>query len=133
MRKGIEKLLQFQVIRYFINGLIATLIHFTVLQINLIGLGMETVGLANFIAAIFGITASFFGSRYFVYQTKQESIIRQFSKFSGLYAAIAFLHGLVLYSWSDIQGWDYRSGFIVATALQVVFSYWGNKLLVFKE
>ena len=133
MRKGIEKLLQFQVIRYFINGLIATLIHFVVLQINLIGLGMETFGFANFIAAIFGITASFFGSRYFVYRTKQLSIIRQFSKFSGLYAAIAFFHGLVLYSWSDIQGWDYKSGFIVATALQVVFSYWGNKLLVFKE
>jgi putative flippase GtrA len=96
-------------------------------------LDIATAGLANFIAAFFGIVASFVGSRYYVFRANQQPIFRQVSKFTGLYSAFAFLHGIVLYVWSDLQGWDYRSGFLVATFLQVLLSYWGNKLLVFKE
>lgn len=129
----LEALPQQQVLRYVANGLAATAVHFGALQINLRLLGMPSAGLANFIAAFFGIVVSFIGSRYFVFQAHRQPILRQASKFGGLYAAIAFMHGLVLYAWSDLQGWDYRIGFLLATVLQVVFSYWGNKLLVFKK
>lgn len=122
-----------QVVRYVANGLVATAVHFSVLQMNLKLLGISSAGLANFIAAFFGIVVSFVGSRYFVFQAHRQPILKQASKFGGLYAAIAFLHGLVLYVWSDVQGWDYRIGFLLATVLQVVFSYWGNKLMVFNK
>lgn len=115
-----------------INGLVATAVHFFVLQINLKILDFSSAGLANFVAVFFGIAVSFVGSRYFVFKAHKQSIFRQVFKFAGLYIAIALIHGGVMYAWSDIQGWDYVIGFAVATTMQVMISYWGNKLLVFK-
>ena len=131
--RRLEALPQLQVVRYAINGLVATAVHFGVLQINLKLFGIPSAGLANFIAAFFGIAVSFIGSRYYVFHGHQQPILRQASKFGVLYAAIASLHGLVLYTWTDLQGWDYRVGFFLATALQVSLSYLGNKHMVFKK
>jgi putative flippase GtrA len=133
MMRRLEALPQLQVVRYAINGLVATAVHFGVLQINLKLFGIPSAGLANFIAAFFGIAVSFIGSRYYVFHGHQQPILRQASKFGVLYAAIASLHGLVLYTWTDLQGWDYRVGFFLATALQVSLSYLGNKHMVFKK
>ena len=120
-------------VRYAINGLVATTVHFCVLELNLKLLGFSSTGMANFVAAFFGIFTSFVGSRYFVFKAYEQSIIRQVLKFAGLYTAIAFIHGVVMYSWSDIFGWDYIIGFTIATTIQVMISYWGNKFLVFKK
>ena len=133
MLRRLEALPQLQVVRYAINGLIATAVHFGVLQINLKLLEIPSAGLANFIAAFVGIAVSFFGSRYYVFHGHQQPFLQQASKFGVLYAAIASLHGLVLYTWTDLQGWDYRVGFLLATAVQISFSYLGNKHLVFKK
>lgn len=122
-----------RVVRYAVNGLVATAVHFGVLQVNMKLLDMSSGGLANLIAAFFGIAVSFIGSRYYVFQSHQKAILTQASKFGALYAAIACLHGIVLYVWHDLQGWDYRIGFLVATVLQVLLSYWGNKIIVFKK
>lgn len=122
-----------QVMRYAINGLMATAIHFAILSFNLQVLGLPSAGVANFIAAIFGITASFLGSRYFVFQEHTEPLLKQAAKFGALYATIAVLHGVVLFGWSDIFAFDYRLGFLLATLLQVTLSYFGNKKLVFNK
>lgn len=126
-------MLKNEVVRYIVNGLIATAVHYGVLNFNIIILGVETVGIANFIAAIFGITASFIGSRYFVYKGHTNSLKSQIIRFGFLYAFIAVLHGFVLYLWTDIYGLSYHIGFVVATFLQVLLSYVGNKILVFKK
>ena len=133
MVRRLEALRQLQVVRYVINGLAATAVHFVVLQINLKLLGITSAGLANFIAAFWGIAASFTGSRLYVFHDHQQPVLQQASKFVLLYALIACLHGLVLYMWADLQGWDYRVGFLLATVLQVSFSYWCNKYLVFNK
>jgi putative flippase GtrA len=133
MLHRLEALPRLQVVRYAINGLVATAVHFGVLQINLKLLGIPSAGLANFIAAFFGIAVSFIGSRYYVFHGHQQSILQQASKFGLWYGVIACLHGLVLYAWTDLQGWDDRLGFLLATMLQVSLSYWGNKYLVFKK
>ena len=119
--------------RFAINGLVATMVHFFILQVMLESLGELSVGLANFIAALLGISISFIGSRYFVFKAQQQSVFHQLYKFGVIYISIAVLHGLVLYGWSDLKGWDYRTGFLLATVLQMLFSYWGNKLIVFRE
>jgi putative flippase GtrA len=129
----LEALPQLQVVRYAVNGLGATAVHFGVLQINLKLLDIPSAGLANLIAAFFGIAVSFIGSRYYVFRGHQRPFLQQASKFGLLYAVISCLHGLVLYLWTDLQGWDYRMGFLLATVLQVFSSYWGNKNLVFKK
>jgi putative flippase GtrA len=122
-----------QMTRYFVNGLVSTIVHFGVLQMILKVFSVSSVGQANFIATFFGIAVSFVGSRYFVFKAQNKSITQQIFKFGGLYLAIALMHGVLLYLWCDIQKWNYLTGFLLATVLQVVLSYWGNKLLVFNQ
>lgn len=120
-----------ELMRYIVNGLAATAVHYAVLTFNLHVLAMPSAGAANLVAAIFGITASFLGSRYFVFNKTEGAMLPQALKFSGLYGAIAVLHGSVLLVWTDWLGFDYRIGFLIATAFQVSLSYVGNKKLVF--
>lgn len=121
-----------QPVRYLINGLAATAIHFLVLTINLKYLNWSSAGLSNLVASVFGICASFIGSRYFVFQNSSESLLDQIYRFILLYLSIALLHGALMYLWVDMYALNYILGFGVATAMQVLFSYFGNKLMVFK-
>ena len=121
-----------EIVRYAINGLVATAVHYGVLTVNLELLQFKSAGLASFVAALFGITISFLGNRYFVFNRTAENVLQQAIKFSSLYGAIAVLHGLLLWVWTDWKGLDYRLGFLFATAIQVSLSYVGNKILVFK-
>ena len=120
-----------ELVRYGINGCLATLIHYAVLTINLNIFLMSSAGMANLIASIFGITFSFIGNRYFVFNEADGSLLKQVIRFSSLYGTIAILHGLVLLLWTDWFRFDYRIGFLIATALQVSLSYVGNKKMVF--
>lgn len=120
--------------RFIVNGLVATAVHYGVLTLNLQVLGFGSAGLANLCAAVAGITASFLGNRFYVFAgSVRQPWLPQALKFSGLYGAIAVLHGAVLWLWTDRLGLDYRLGFLIATVLQVSLSYVGNKLLVFKS
>jgi len=121
-----------EVVRYIINGLFATLVHFSVLTFNIEILHIASAGIANFIAAIFGITVSFVGSRYFVFQNHRGTVLHHAVKFGMLYGGIAALHGLILFVWTDYYHLPYQVGFVIATGLQVTLSYFGNKKVVFK-
>lgn len=121
-----------QPVRYLINGLVATAIHFLVLTINLKLLGWSSAGLSNLVASTFGICASFVGSRYFVFQHSSEALLAQIYRFILLYLTIALIHGALLYIWVDVYSLNYILGFGVATVMQVLFSYFGNKFMVFK-
>lgn len=123
-----------ELIRYVVNGVCATAVHYAVLTFNLKVLGFPSAGLANLVAAMFGIAASFIGNRFFVFQSGREAAWHaQIFRFVALYACIALLHGGVMWVWADWQGFDYRVGFLLATVMQFVLSYIGNKLLVFKR
>ncbi len=122
-----------EIFRFVLNGVIATLVHFAILNFNIHILHFKLVGLANFFAAIFGITTSFLGNRFFVFRGHSDGVATQSVKFVVLYAVLAVLHGFVLFVWTDIYHLDFRIGFVIATGLQVIFSYIGNKLLVFKN
>jgi putative flippase GtrA len=118
--------------RYILNGLVATAVHYGVLTANLQVFDIPSAGLANMIAAFFGISSSFLGNRYFVFRGHQGRPLKQARQFLLLYGLIACLHGAVLYVWTDVFSLDYRLGFLIATLLQVALSYLGNKRLVFK-
>jgi putative flippase GtrA len=120
-------------IRYVINGLIATAVHFAVLTLLLEFAHLPSAGLANLIAAGFGITASFLGNRHFVFSATGGPVTHQAFRFGLLYASIAVLHGATLAIWTDWLDQDYRIGFVIATGLQFALSYLGNKRLVFSQ
>jgi putative flippase GtrA len=121
-----------QAARYIVNGVVAAAVHFAVLKFSLDVLHVPYAGLANLIAATAGITTSFLGSRYFVFKAHDKSLLQQFAKFSLLYVCIAILHATVLWVWTDINGFDFRLGFLLATGLATILSFWGNKALVFR-
>lgn len=122
-----------ELVRYIINGIICTGIHFGVLSFNIKVLDFQSTGLANMIASVFGITASFIGSKYFVFPSRTESIFQQAVKFGLLYGVIALCHGFILFVWTDKLAYDYRIGFVFATIFQVLLSFIGNKLVVFNK
>lgn len=122
-----------QFARYLANGVVATAIHFIVLKFNLEIAGIGSAGVANAIAAVFGITSSFIGSRYFVFrEASGRPLFGQGLRFLLVYACIAVLHGLVMHVWADRWGLDYRVGFVIATFMQMAFSFLANKFMVFK-
>ncbi len=120
-----------EVARYVANGLFATAVHFSVLTIALEVAHVPLAAAANAIAAVFGITASFLGSRYFVFRSHTETMLTQAMRFAGVYATIAVLHAGVLLVLTDWLKIDFRIGFVVATCLQMTISYLGNRRLVF--
>lgn len=123
----------YEAIRYLVNGVIATAVHFGVLSFGIEVLAISPAGLANLLAACVGIAVSFLGSRYFVFKNHNDTLFRQAAQFVLLYACIACLHTLVLILWSDWLGFSYKTGFVIATALQVSMSYVGNKFMVFSK
>jgi len=117
---------------FVLNGIVAAIVHFFVLIINIEILHFKSAGLANFIAAIFGLSVSFFGNRYFVFRKHDELLVRQAIKFLILYILVACFHGLALYIWTDMYTLKYLYGFFLISFIAVFFSYFGNKLMVFK-
>ena len=128
---SINSLLSTHVFRYFVNGIFATTVHYTILVLNIEVVALESAAFSNLIAVFFGIITSFLGSRYYVFQSIDEPALRQAKKFIGLYGVIALLHWSLMLVWVDWNGMDYRIGFLIATLLQVTLSYFGNKYLVF--
>lgn len=133
LRHPLVGLLRHQPVRYLINGGVATCVSFAVLNLCIRVAHIPSAGVANVIASVVGITASFLGNRYFVFPGTTESVWHQLARFWLLYAVLALLQGAVLYLWSDVAGLDYRIGFVIGTILQVVCSYFGGKHWVFKR
>jgi len=126
-------LVRHQPVRYLINGAAATCVSYAVLSACIHLLHIPSAGVANFVAAAFGITASFLGSRHFVFPGTAESVWHQLARFWLLYTVLALMQAAVLFIWSDWAGLDYRVGFLIGTFLQMVCSYFGGKHWVFKR
>lgn len=119
-------------VRFILNGLVATAVHYGFLLLFVEGVGLRPVGLANTLAACIGILASFMGNRHYVFQ-HTASFWHTWHRFIALYGTIALLHGVLLYLWSDWQGWNYSVGFVLVTGAMVALSFTGNKFWVFHE
>ena len=119
-----------EVFRYIANGVVATVVHYAVLTFNINVVSIESAGIANFIASVFGISVSFIGNRYIVFKKIEETLISQASKFAALYIIIAVIHGLVLYVWSDVYKLNYNYGFVIAVTIQFVLGYLGKKFSI---
>lgn len=118
-------------LRYLLNGVACTLIHYFALVFFMEVVDMVSAGAANVFAASIGIVASFFGSRYFVFRGHTGTARSQFVCFVILYGIVAMTHGIVLFLWTDVGGFDYRSGFLIALAIQISSTYIGNRYWVF--
>ncbi|GAA6143114.1 GtrA family protein [Hydrogenophaga sp. 5NK40-0174] len=128
-------MLQRRWVRYLINGVVATCVHYAVLALLVDGAQMASAGLANLLAACVGIAVSFAGNRWFVFraQASGRHWTSQGTRFVVSYGLLALVHGAVLAVWTDVLHWDYRLGFLLALCLQVVLGYAANRFFVFAD
>ena len=120
-------------IRFAINGLIASGIHFFVLSLSIVLFEVSSAAMASVLASTFGIASSFFGNRHFVFSSgKSGTILSQLKRFLPLYLSMFVLHSSLLFTLTDLQEFDYRFSFLVATSVQAIVSYFCNKNLVFQ-
>lgn len=119
-------------LRFAVNGVAAALVHFAVLYALLRGLDLPSAGLANLLAAIAGVSASFIGNRQLVFGETREPWQRQLLRFWALYLGLSLMHGAMLLLWSDVAGLDYRIGFLLGALLAALCTYLGGKRWVFR-
>jgi putative flippase GtrA len=129
----LKSLLRYQLVCFIGNGLASRDIHFSVLRFLVSLMEVSSVGLANRIASIFKFNVSFLGNHYFIFKSEKNTMAGQVIRLVFLYGCIVLLHGSFLFLWCEIQGLDYRVGFLIATGVQVSISYISNKFLVFSE
>ena len=122
-----------QLIRYIINGLVATGVHFAVLSLLVEVVHVPSKGAANLLAAVVACVASFLGNRIFVFAATQARASGQVWRFVLLYSVIALVNGGLMALWSDVLNFDYRVGFALISIIQFILSFLGNRLLVFKS
>ena len=122
-----------EVLRYTINGIVATAMHYSVLYTFLELLHVKPAGLANLGASIGGICFSFVGNRYFVFKHPTTPWLNQATRFAGLYSLVALLHGAILYFWTDVFNFNYKLGFLIAVIIQFSLGYLGSRKFVFQS
>ena len=120
-----------QLVRFMLNGLAATIVHFTVLLLIVEVVQLPTAGGANLLATLVGIAVSFLGNRHFVFCQTTAPVMGQALKFLILYLVIALVHGCFLLVWTDLAGFDYRIGFFLAIIIQFALSFSCTRKLVF--
>lgn len=115
---------------FIVNGLAATGVHYATLLLLLEVARIPSAGLANGLASIVGITASYLGNRLVVFRST-TSTKATLPRFLALYAALALFHAGFLAMWSDRLGLPYGWGFILSTGIATAMSYLGNRYFVF--
>ena len=121
-----------RVLRFVLNGLFATAVHYAVLAGLVEGAGMASAAVANALAAVCGIAVSYFGNRSFVLRSRAPHR-RAGPRFLAGYAAVVALHGGAMALWADLGGLDYRIGFLLFTGLAAVLTFLLNRFFVFRE
>ena len=86
---------------------------------------------ANVIAGIAGVSCSFFGSKYFVFNRPQGNMQYQAVKFIVIYICTIIIHTLILTWLSNAYGLDYRISFVIASFFVMTITFLSNKFMVF--
>ncbi len=121
-----------RVLRFVLNGLFATAVHYGALAALIEGAGMTSAALANALAAVCGIAVSYAGNHAFVMRSRAPHR-RAGTRFLACYAAVVSLHGGAMALWADIGGLDYRIGFLLFTGMAAILTYLLNRFFVFRE
>lgn len=116
--------------RFVVNGVAATIVHYTVLSTLIEVAHLPSAGAANGIASLFGISASYVGNKLFVFCSEQQHT-RTLPRFVAVYVLVALLHAIVLAIWTDLAGLPYPVGFLIATAGSMVLTFFSNRTFVF--
>ena len=125
-----QGLINHSIVRFAINGLVATGVHYLVMVFAIHVLGITWYSLAYALAFLFAVVTSFWGNKLFVFKSRQVQDF-QFVKFVILYLGLLVMTSLTMWVVSDYGGLHYNTGFIIAVTLQFIGGYLGSRYLIF--
>ena len=120
-----------RVLRFGLNGVTATAVHYAVLAALVEGAGTRPVALASGLAALCGIAVSYFGNRRFVLRAATPHR-KAGPRFLACYAAVIGLHTGLMGIWADWAKLNYSAGFVLFIALAACVTYLSNRFYVFR-
>ena len=122
-----QDLMNHSIVRFTINGLVATGVHYLVM---VFAIHVTWYSLAYASAFLFAVVTSFWGNKRFVFKSRQVQGF-QFVKFVVLYLGLLVMTSLTMWVVSDYGGLHYNVGFIIAVTLQFIGGYLGSRYLIF--
>ena len=117
--------------RFGINGVVATAVHYATFTLLYLYAGVNLAALANFPAVCAGIAVSFVGNRRFVFRSASPAWEDEAVRFGALYGALGLVHVAILFIGTDVLSVDATVTFALATITQVFCSYIGARIWVF--
>lgn len=121
-----------RVIRFGLNGVAATAVHYAILVALVEGAGLGSVGLASAFAAAGGIAVSYLGNHYYVLRA-DIAHHKAAPRFLVCYAIVIGLHTGLMTIWADWAGLSYSLGFVLFTAIGATLTYLLNRFYVFRD
>jgi len=125
-----QGLISHSIVRFTINGLVATGVHYLVMVFAIHVLNITWYSLAYAFAFLFAVVTSFWGNKRFVFKSRQVQDF-QFVKFVVLYLGLLVMTSLTMWMVSDYGGLHYNAGFIIAVTMQFIGGYLGSRYLIF--
>jgi len=119
-------------LKYIFNGLFATIVHYCVFIFSINFFNFQYTATADFIAAFFGISISFLGNKYLVFNMKAKRPFAQYLFFFFFYIFLVLIHSAIIFLMTDILFIHYNMSFLLATFFQFLISFAVNKNLTFK-
>lgn len=125
----IQRLPRAQVMRFFVVGVTATLVHFTVLTLGVEAAGLDPV-VANGLAFVCAVWVTYLGNSLWVFPVARHSFA-QIRKFL-LTAVGGFLANIGLMALvTDVLALHYLVGFVTVLTLVPLGTFLANKFWVF--
>lgn len=121
-----------QFLRFLIVGITATGAHYAVLKLTISYAQPTYSASANICASIVGISIAFIGNRTFTFRSS-GIVTQEIRAFIILYIVAALVHTGVIFLLADWGSVSVNIAFLVATTVQILLTFLGNKHLVFKS
>lgn len=120
------------ILKYLIFGVLTTIISLGSFYI-LIKMTPLNENVCNFLSIAIGIIAAYVLNRQFVFESKEQNILKEFSKFVMARAASSLFDMLMFFIFATCFKFDEMIVKIVISIVVVILNYFFSKLLVFKD
>jgi putative flippase GtrA len=120
-------------IKYFVNGLIASTVHFLIFYLLYKILKIESAFISYLLASIIGIYISYFGNNKFVFNGVRNFKVAKFLKYIILQLILLLISTSLIWILIDINEINYIISFLFALIIQFFIGYYISKNYIFYE
>ena len=122
-----------QIIRFGLCGVVATLVHLAIYEALYRSGVFQQASNANLVGAVFGIATAFVLNKWIVFEAKHSSDTHsEVFRFALVYGILSLIHYCVPLILTDRLGFHHTFSFFVALAIGTIWTFTGNKYVVFR-